>query len=247
MKKGNSSPLADLRRYAEFLAATIDADEARRAVASAIGRVPLRSIRWRARIAATLAALVTLAGANAGLAVASDSAVPGDELYFFKRAYERVGPVIGFEVDPASERLEEAVVLVHRGDVPRSLSLTGEALANFEDVTDFQDARQALQDAVEEARLLHGTLGTVMSVDFRRDARDLVDIAGSMVQARREGQDLAQYVEHLYLSARRVADQARTLRVSTPEGQQEQSPPAQPGDSSGPRPSPGLGSGPSIW
>lgn len=206
------SPIEDLRRYAEFLTGTVTRNEARRAVAQALRRVPVHRVRWQHRVATVAATLILFAAFNVGLAIATGGAVPGDDFYFLKRAYERVGPVIGFEIDTRVERLEEAVVLAHRGQVPTSISLTEEALRDFEDAEAFREVFRALRDAHDEARLLEGTVGSVMSSEFRTGAQSLVTIAGSVVQAQREGLDPTEYAEHLYLTATSVADQAEELR-----------------------------------
>jgi hypothetical protein len=225
LRKGTISPIAAFRRYAEFLASTVDEDEAQRAVGTAIAHSPVRTLRWRHRLVTLATALSLFAGANAGLAIAAQGSLPGDELYFFKRAYERVGPFIGFDVDTRLERLEEAVVLAHRGDVPRSLSLTEEALAEFEGIDAYREALEALRVAHEEALLLQTTLGMVMTVDFRRDTQSLVSIADSMVRDGSPGENPVQYAEFLFVTATSVAEQARQLRekaaAATPAAEPE--------------------------
>lgn len=217
MPKRTISPVTAFRRYAEFLASTVDQEHARRAVGTAIARAPVRTLRWRHRLVTLATALSLFAGANAGLAIAAQGSLPGDELYFFKRAYERVGPFIGFDVDTRLERLEEAVVLAHRGDVPSSLSLTEEALAEFQGVDAYREALEALRVAHKEAILLQTTLGMVMTVDFRRDTQSLVTIAGSMVRNDSQGENPAEYAEFLFATATSVAEQARQLREQAAE------------------------------
>jgi hypothetical protein len=217
LQRRTISPIAAFRRYAEFLASTVDEEEAQRAVNTAIAHSPVRTLRWRHRLITLATALSLFGGANAGLAIAAQGSLPGDELYFFKRAYERVGPFIGFDVDTRLERLEEAVVLAHRGDVPRSLSLTEEALAEFEGVDAYREALDALRVAHQEAALLQTTLGMVLTVDFRRDTQSLVTIAGSIVRDESRGENPAQYAEFLFVTATSVAEQARQLREQAPE------------------------------
>jgi hypothetical protein len=225
LRKGTIPPIAAFRRYAEFLASTVDEEEAQRAVDMSIAQSPIRTLRWRHRLVTLATALSLFAGANAGLAIAAHGSLPGDELYFFKRAYERVGPFIGFDVDTRLERLEEAVVLAHRGDVPRSLSLTEEALAEFEGIDAYREALEALRVAHEEALLLQTTLGMVMTVDFRRDTQSLVSIADSMVRDGSPGENPVEYAEFLFVTATSVAEQARQLRekaaAATPAAEPE--------------------------
>jgi hypothetical protein len=60
-----------------------------------------------------------------GLAVAAESAVPGDFLYPVDRAVE----ALGLDRNLLEERLEEAIVLADRGDRERVFQMAGEVLA----------------------------------------------------------------------------------------------------------------------
>jgi hypothetical protein len=93
---------------------------AARAVARARADGPAR----RRSPVAVLVGVTLLFALVVGLGALADSAVPGQFLYSVDRAYESVG----FGGNGAEERLEEAIVLVDRGDADRAVVAVNEAL-----------------------------------------------------------------------------------------------------------------------
>ena len=70
---------------------------------------------------------------NIGIAAASNSAVPGDLLYPVDRAFENVADLIGVDVGGATERLEEAAVLIARGQFDTAIEPIAAAAAELDD------------------------------------------------------------------------------------------------------------------
>lgn len=122
----DSNALRELRAYAKILLA----EEAGVPTAPrpAATPVPVRRVLLRPR--SIIAAAILFVLGNAGLAAASDSAVPGDLLYPLDRAYEAVGSVLGFQHNPQAERLEEARVLLDRGEVNEAIETATGTLGN---------------------------------------------------------------------------------------------------------------------
>jgi hypothetical protein len=71
----------------------------------------------RRRVAAIVASAALFVGGMSGMAVAADSAKPGDLLYGIDRAFETVGIGNG----NADERIEEAEALLEAGELSRGL------------------------------------------------------------------------------------------------------------------------------
>lgn len=97
---------------------------------------------WNRRIATTTAGFALVLGTS-GVAVASDSAAPGDLLYGIDRTLESVGIGAG----GASERVSEASTLLDRGQVQEAI----EHVADETSADDFMsaEATAALQAAAE--------------------------------------------------------------------------------------------------
>ncbi|MDX2342219.1 MAG: hypothetical protein QNL12_00055 [Acidimicrobiia bacterium] len=81
------------------------------------------------------ASLGFLVFGNIAIAAASNSAVPGDLLYPVDRAFENVADLIGVDVGGATERLEEAAVLIARGQFDIAIEPIAAAAANLDDET----------------------------------------------------------------------------------------------------------------
>ena len=88
--------------------------------------------RWRSPQVA-LASLGFLVFGNIGVAAASNSAVPGDLLYPVDLAFESVAGLVGFDVGGATERLEEASVLIARGQFDAAIDPIAYAAAELDD------------------------------------------------------------------------------------------------------------------
>lgn len=112
----------------------------------------LRTLRHRL---AVLAATIFVVSGMTGVAVASDEAAPGDELYGIDRALERVGIGVG----GAAERITEAQVLANAGQVTAAINHVAEAIEESE-VDDQSDefspeasgAAAALRSAAENVK-----------------------------------------------------------------------------------------------
>ena len=104
--------------------------------------------RLRPAMAGTLAALVLMVSASAGVAYAANGAAPGDALYDLDRALEKVGLGDG----GLKERLNEAGLLVERGRVEAGLTHAGDAIANMAaDDQGLRAAAEALWTAADAA------------------------------------------------------------------------------------------------
>jgi hypothetical protein len=122
----DSDALRDLRAYARFLLAEeVGVPPAPRPAATP---VPVRRALLRPRTIAAAAAILVLG--NAGLAAAADGAVPGDLLYPVDRAYESIGAALGFHVGGSAERLDEAQVLLERGNVSAAIETAAATLGD---------------------------------------------------------------------------------------------------------------------
>jgi len=101
-----------------------------------------RGLSLTPRLAPAAVAAILLF-AMTGVAVASDSSVPGDALYGIDRALERIGIGDG----GTSERLEEASILTENGDSAEALELLADSLG-----TESSEAANALLRASERIR-----------------------------------------------------------------------------------------------
>lgn len=142
-------PLRDLRSYAEDLVSGVNADDGARAARTAL----LAGVHspWMRRVVSVATAVAMFIGANAGLAAATNGAVPGDALYGLDRAYEKIGHVFGIDSDGPEERFEEAAVLAHRGRFAEALETAAEAAEQL-DNPGLIRAAEALSEAADNAR-----------------------------------------------------------------------------------------------
>lgn len=112
-----------LRRVASRYEATVSHGRAEQLAARAMARaqrVPRRHHRVAAAVVGSAFTIVVLSG----LALAAESAVPGDLLYPVDRAVE----ALGLDRNLLEERLEEAIILADRGDRDRVVVIAGEVL-----------------------------------------------------------------------------------------------------------------------
>lgn len=162
--------------------------------------VPLRSSRWarvRRRIATVGTSLALALGSTAGVAVAANQAVPGDQLYGIDQAMERVGLGAG----GSAERLGEALELVQRGDLAEGLQHAAE---NVTGVSADSNAAQALSDAAERIAAERGVASDEVRAQVAALLQYLADNAGEV-----DGQVVSQL-------ARDIGN-----RPDTPPGQTE--------------------------
>lgn len=230
-------PISDLRRYAHTLQQEADPGEAHRAarLAAVPAQAPARS--WRRRLATVTAAAAVLAGGNVGLALAADSAVPGDPLYGVDRAYERVAEVLGIGGDNARERLEEASTLATRGDVPRALSTARETLSSLPveagGLAQALAALQAAESDASETGAPESAPGRELTAELHVQTELLLGLARQVVAAA-HGDDpgaVQEAASQMSGQAQRVAEAARQIR----EARAGQGPP----DVTPPPPGPG--------
>jgi hypothetical protein len=118
------TPVTDrLRQVASRFEAGVSHGRAEQLAARAVARarhIPGRSHRVAAVVVGSAFTLVVLSA----VAIAADSAVPGDILYPVDRAVE----ALGLDRERLEERLEEAIVLADRGDRDRMVLLAREVL-----------------------------------------------------------------------------------------------------------------------
>jgi hypothetical protein len=128
--------------------------------------------RFRPQIAAAATAVLLLGGTT-GVAVAANSAVPGDPLYGIDRALEQIGIGAGH----GQERLAEATVLLSDGQVRQALKQAAQALDEAtgagDGFDDLEAARAALVEAAE--RLPETSLGDANELLIRDNVSTLLD------------------------------------------------------------------------
>jgi hypothetical protein len=187
------NPLDDLRSYARHLADEVPGEMTRLRVERAITAPP----RPRKTLVAVVAALL-LTSSNAALASIADPAAPGDALYRFDRAYERLADLVG-EADHSTERLDEAALMIERGRASEALALVREALTDADGTADIDRARrliaevgtdsaqlkEAIKVLVEVARTVH------VSDDRQAAAKQIADSAKDVAEAAKALQDMA--------------------------------------------------------
>lgn len=133
-----------VERFATAAAAQVRAVQSPAAAPTASrDRLARRPLGLRPQVAAMLTTVLLVAGST-GVAVAADTAAPGDGLYGLDRALENIGIGDG----RAGERLEEANVLVAEGQPEEALMHVTEALAATDD--DVAQARTAVDAAIED-------------------------------------------------------------------------------------------------
>jgi hypothetical protein len=132
--------------------------------------------RWRSPQVA-LASLGFLVFGNLGIAAASNSAVPGDLLYPVDRAYESAAGLVGLDLGGAPERLEEAAVLIDRGEFETAIEPLAAAAAQIDDAVGASIANIATQlgnesgsgDLRKAAMALHATVQAMIEGDSETD------------------------------------------------------------------------------
>ena len=118
---------------------------------------------WLRTPRAVAASMTLVVFGNVGMAVASDSAIPGDMLYPVDRAYERAAELVGWQLGGPSERLDEAVIVLDLRGPASATRLVAESLEDL-DETLSQDL-EALAEAIE---------GVASSDDPSAEIRELV-------------------------------------------------------------------------
>lgn len=170
-------------------------------------------------IGAVILAVLLVGGITVG--VASDSAVPGDPTYGLDRALEWVGIGAG----GAAERLEEAAVLLERGELVTGLRHGAAGLKGLEiagTATSVRDAAGALSLAAQAVETLglsrvEGLPGTAR---FRSQVAGLLgELSEAVASGEVDGREVAETATELVSLARElVADLAREAPGALPEG-----------------------------
>ena len=117
-----------LRAYASRLEDEVSPGVTHRGVRKAMAAEPAR-LRLK-RTAVVVASALGFGLGNTALALAAQPSVPGDVLYGVERAYERVAALVGIQLGSPEERLDEAKVLIERGDLMAARALVVEALGD---------------------------------------------------------------------------------------------------------------------
>ncbi|MEX2250806.1 MAG: hypothetical protein WD895_01905 [Acidimicrobiia bacterium] len=129
-------------------------------------------LRFRPQLAVAAVAVLLLCGAT-GVAVAANSAAPGDFLYGIDRALEKIGIGAGH----GQERLDEAIVLLSEGKVRQALKQAAQALDEAAGAAGGFDDLEAARVALVEAagRLPETSPGDVSELLVRDNVSTLLD------------------------------------------------------------------------
>ncbi|MDH5372970.1 MAG: hypothetical protein OEX97_08510 [Acidimicrobiia bacterium] len=203
-------PYNHLRSYGEALIESIDSARAEEVAVRALA-APSAGLPLRRRIVAIAAASATFITGNVGMALAADSAIPGDLLYGLDRAYEQVAEWVGFSDDHTSERLDEAAELAAAGDTTEALTATVEQMEALEAgdgdlgdavnaITSARDnaldvpANETAAEATEHAKAIvakaHEIAEAIQNGDDREDVRLLIDELKELARANNNGKAL---------------------------------------------------------
>ena len=182
--------LNELRSLGEHLQSQVSPERSRQvAIAALAAQRRRRSLRW---VPATVGASIFLVG-NVALAATSDRALPGELLYPADRAYEWLADLV-VNSDRTPERVEEALILIERGE-------TALALETVEDILgDQADLDQAVAALASNAN----------SQDVRDKVKDLVAAAALVSDAAQSGDQAALHaaIDVVHQEAAEVAAEA---------------------------------------
>ena len=117
----NRDPFDDLRSYASDLVDAVpDLDTSSLHLADG-PRVPKRPHRFTVPAMALMGAAAMLLVAEVGVAVIANSAVPGDQFYGLDLLVEDALTTVGIPINVASERIDEAEVLLERDELDEAI------------------------------------------------------------------------------------------------------------------------------
>ncbi len=148
---------------------------------------------------------------NIGIAAASNSAVPGDLLYPVDRAFESVAGVFGVDVGGATERLEEAAVLIGRGQFDAAIKPIAAAAADLDD-----EAAAAIETLA--AHLAQIEPGASSREDLHNATFTLLATVSDVAES--GAADVAAWKQAVAICVENVADTANG-RPFTPPGQDD--------------------------
>lgn len=147
----------------------------------------------------TAAVLILLLGGGAAVAVGSDSSVPGDLTYGLDRAVEAAGIGAG----GTTERLEEAAILLERGQVTLGLRHGAQAMEGLEVAGQAASLRGAA-DALHLAARVTESLGPASleqlpaASRFRTEAGLLLEeLAAQLARGPVDGRAVAEIAQEL--------------------------------------------------
>jgi hypothetical protein len=163
-----------------------------------------RGLSLTPRLAPAAVAAILLLTAMTGVAVASDSSVPGDALYGIDRALERIGVGDG----GAAERIEEASILTDNGDNAEALELLAETF-DLES-SEASDALLRASQRIRDNAAANAELADMLDWMSQADSRD-----------REFGQDVADQAQDLGNGGQGTEDRGQSGEVP---GQNEETP-----------------------
>jgi hypothetical protein len=177
-------PYNNLRAYGEALIDSVDPARAEVVAVRALA-APSAGLPLRRRLLAIAAASATFISGNVGMAMAADSAVPGDLLYGLDRAYEQLSELVGLGGDHGDERLEEAAQLAATGNPADALDAVIEQIEALKtepaaDVSELDTAVVAVTEARDRALEVSGSQ---TAQDAAYQAKQIVSIAHQIADA----------------------------------------------------------------
>lgn len=114
-------PFDDLRSYASELVDTAPALDPSSLHLVDGSPVPIRPHRFTVPVMAAMTVAAMLFVAEVGVAVVSNAAVPGDQFYGLDLLVEDALTSVGVPIDVASERIDEAGVLLERDELSEAI------------------------------------------------------------------------------------------------------------------------------
>jgi hypothetical protein len=183
-------PYNKLRSYGEALIDSVDLARAERVAVRALA-APSAGLSFRRRLVAIAAASATFITGNLGVAMAADSAVPGDLLFGLDRAYEQLADLIGLSGDRAGERLDEAAQLADAGRSVDALDAVIRQIQALQsepefDTSGLDTAAAAVIDARDRALAVPDNVADASSA---ADAKKIVAMAHAIADAIQRGED----------------------------------------------------------
>ncbi|MDF1594590.1 MAG: hypothetical protein P1T08_00645 [Acidimicrobiia bacterium] len=177
-------PYNNLRAYGEALIDSVDSARAEVVAVRALA-APSAGLPLRRRLLAIAAAAATFISGNVGMAMAADSAVPGDLLYGLDRAYEQLSELVGLGGDHRDERLEEAAQLASAGNPADALDAVIEQIEALKtepavDVSELDTAVVAVTEARDRALEVSGNQTAQDKTD---QAKKIVSLAHQIADA----------------------------------------------------------------
>ena len=210
-------PIRDLRAYGDDLVKASSPAEGGRIAMRAMAQ-PSRS-PWVRRAVIALTSLAVFSGANIGMALAANSSVPGDRLYGIDRAYERVGAALGFNINVAAERFEEATELSNRGRFSTAFSTASEGAHSLNN-PGLSHALEVLdQLSVDTEGINSDDLPAGLQKEMNEQARELFGIGKTVSKVAmgygNQAEEIAAF-EHQSLSMAEYVGSAREARGLRP-------------------------------